>query len=140
MKRSIILCVVLLFLAAAMVQAKGSKEQTDTLTPEEARTVRKEAVYQEIELSDEEQTVQDQLEIDEIDIETAVELALASNLGIQSEKIGLRLKKRAKDTSWNQFVPTITASGTLSRFHVAPDNITGVEYANSLDYEGYELY
>ncbi len=140
MKRSIVLCIVLLFFTAAIVPAKGAKEQTGTLTPEEARTVRKEAVYREIEAREEGQTVRNQPEFDEIDIGTAVELALASNLGIHSEKIGLRLKKRAKSTWFNRFYPTITASGTLSRFHAAPDNITGLEYSNSLEYDGYNLY
>jgi len=49
----------------------------------------------------------------------AVELALSSNLGLQSSRINLDTRKRASDMSWNQFIPSITLTGTLNRDNYA---------------------
>jgi outer membrane protein TolC len=50
-----------------------------------------------------------------IDVETAVALALDSNLGIETELIAVRQKKLIADTWWNRFYPSISARGTLAR-------------------------
>ncbi|MDR0443338.1 MAG: TolC family protein [Treponema sp.] len=43
----------------------------------------------------------------------AVELAIKNNLGLESSRSGIATKKRASDLSWNQFIPSVTVSGTL---------------------------
>lgn len=45
----------------------------------------------------------------------AVELAIKNNLGLESERISLNTKKRKSDHVWNQFLPSVSASGTLNR-------------------------
>lgn len=55
-----------------------------------------------------------------VDIDKAVEIALANNLQIKAEKIGLRIKKRNKETIYNYFYPSIQAGTTLSRMHEDP--------------------
>lgn len=50
-------------------------------------------------------------------IDKAVDLALESNLGLKSNRIDLEMKKRAAGLSWNKFIPTIQASGTLMRWN-----------------------
>ena len=44
----------------------------------------------------------------------AVDLALKSNLGLESSKTGLETKRRASALSWNQFLPSITIGAGLS--------------------------
>jgi len=43
----------------------------------------------------------------------AVDRALKNNLSLETARIASGTKKRASDLSWNQFVPSVTASGTL---------------------------
>jgi outer membrane protein TolC len=43
----------------------------------------------------------------------AVELALKNNLSLESSRTSLATKKRASDLSWNQFIPNVTAAGSL---------------------------
>lgn len=52
-----------------------------------------------------------------IDIDTAVALALHSNLGLETEQLKLAQKRNAMNTVWNQFVPVMNASATLSRWN-----------------------
>jgi len=47
----------------------------------------------------------------------AVEYALRRNLQIKSSAIEMGMKKRANKYAWNRFVPSIQASGTLSRMN-----------------------
>jgi len=47
--------------------------------------------------------------------EEAVNLAIKSNLSLESSRTTLATKKRASDYSWNQFIPSITVAGTLNR-------------------------
>jgi outer membrane protein TolC len=54
-------------------------------------------------------------------IDKAVEMALANNLNLQSERIGLQMKQRYKDRFWNLFIPKMTASASLSR----PNEVQG---------------
>jgi len=136
MKINVLMIFIIFLMAPILLHAAGNKETAEPITL-------KEAVDQELnalavsnsdrtELSDEEMSYT-------VTVEDAVRLAEQNNLGILSEEISLKMKERAKKTVWNRFYPTITASGSFSRLHVAPDNITGAEYANSLEYEGYSL-
>ena len=50
-------------------------------------------------------------------VEEAVDLAREGNLGLVSPRIEAATKKRASDLSWNNFLPTVDASGTLSRWN-----------------------
>lgn len=51
----------------------------------------------------------------EMDVETAVAMALRSNLGIASEQLNVAHKQLIAETWWNRFYPTTSASFTLSR-------------------------
>ena len=73
-----------------------------------------------------------------LDIDMAVEMALGNNLAIKSEQLGLKIKNRTRQTVMNNFYPSITASATLSRMHVA-STYSGFEGVNSVEYEGYSL-
>ncbi len=42
--------------------------------------------------------------------EAAVALALENNLSLQSEGINLKMKERGKDTAWNAFIPSVSAT------------------------------
>ncbi|MCL2042821.1 MAG: TolC family protein [Treponema sp.] len=43
----------------------------------------------------------------------AVERAINSNLGLESERVGLATRRRASNLSWNQFIPSITVGGSM---------------------------
>jgi outer membrane protein TolC len=58
-----------------------------------------------------------------IDPDTAVALALRSNLGIESEQLGLEVKRLAKDTVHNYFYPTVRAEVALSRANEGPATV-----------------
>lgn len=47
--------------------------------------------------------------------DSAVAYALENSLSIKSSTIDLEIKKRAGDNAWNVLLPTVQASGTLSR-------------------------
>jgi outer membrane protein TolC len=49
-----------------------------------------------------------------ISVEEAVELALKNNLSLQASKITMEKTKRPSDLSWNQFLPVVAVSGSLS--------------------------
>ena len=53
-----------------------------------------------------------------LDIEGAVELALANNVGLASSRIDSSAKQRRVDTAWNVFIPTVDISGTMARMNV----------------------
>ena len=55
-------------------------------------------------------------------IDKAVGLALENNLGLKSSRIDVEMKKRASDLSWNRFIPTVQASGTLIRWNLEKDD------------------
>lgn len=57
---------------------------------------------------------------EQIDLETAVALALQSNLGIESEMLAVRQKKLIADTWWNRFYPQASASVTMGRLNEQP--------------------
>lgn len=54
-------------------------------------------------------------EVTIVDAETAVQLALASNLGVEIQDINVRTAKRLVDNAWTVFIPQVSASGTLAR-------------------------
>ncbi len=60
-----------------------------------------------------------------IDAETAVQLALANNLGVELQDIDVRKAKRMVDNAWTVFIPQVSASGSLSRVNEVQD-ITGL--------------
>ena len=60
-------------------------------------------------------------EVTVIDAETAVQLALANNLGVQSRDIDLRKSKRLVDNAWTVFIPQVNATGSLSRVNQVQD-------------------
>ncbi|MDR0487701.1 MAG: TolC family protein [Treponema sp.] len=43
----------------------------------------------------------------------AVELAIKSNLSLETSRTGTAIKKRASDMSWNQFIPSVSVAGSL---------------------------
>lgn len=45
----------------------------------------------------------------------AVQLAINSNLSLESTRIGNQTKKRASNLSWNQFIPNVTVAGSVMR-------------------------
>ncbi|MDR2467792.1 MAG: TolC family protein [Spirochaetaceae bacterium] len=49
-----------------------------------------------------------------ISVDEAVSLALNNNLGLQASQVTLEKKKRPAVLSWNQFLPTVGLSGSLS--------------------------
>jgi outer membrane protein TolC len=59
-----------------------------------------------------------------LDVEKAVEKALANNLDLKSEKLNVKMKKRTKDTFWNLFLPTTTTSTTLYRSNEEPEGFS----------------
>jgi outer membrane protein TolC len=61
-----------------------------------------------------------------VKIDEAVALALENNLSLESAGIDLRMKKRAKDYSWNVFVPSVQATGTLARSNRGETSISGL--------------
>ena len=50
-----------------------------------------------------------------VTIDEAVSLAMENNIQLSSDAIDLRIKKRAKDYSWNVFIPATTASGSIAQ-------------------------
>jgi outer membrane protein TolC len=54
-------------------------------------------------------------EVRKIPVDEAVKMAIESNLSLESARISLDTKKRKNDLKWNQFIPTLSASGSLVR-------------------------
>jgi outer membrane protein TolC len=50
-----------------------------------------------------------------VTVDEAVEMAVKSNLSLESSRIALDTSKRASDLVWNQFLPEFDARGTLNR-------------------------
>ena len=57
-------------------------------------------------------------------VEEAVNYAKENSRTLKSANIDLQIKKRAKNFSWNVLVPSVQATGTMSRSN---------EYSNSMD-------
>ena len=67
----------------------------------------------------------------------AVDMALKNNLSLESSRVSSGTKKRASDLSWNQFIPSVTAGGsllldnekgdpTIATFPIIPDGTPGM--------------
>lgn len=56
-----------------------------------------------------------QTEALKLNIESVAELALRNNLGVESERLKMDQKKWANYTSWNQFLPAMSISASISR-------------------------
>jgi outer membrane protein TolC len=76
---------------------------------------------------------------EEIDLETAVAMALESNLGLEGELQNVMQKKLIADTWWNRFYPSVSARATMARTNeeqeisgVVPVR-TGLEPAGTAD-------
>lgn len=54
-------------------------------------------------------------EVRTLNIDEAVNLAIAQNLSLSNTKRDLGTKQRKADTAWNVFIPTVDVSGTLAR-------------------------
>jgi len=50
-----------------------------------------------------------------IDPDSAVEMARANNLSLRQARIDLGTRQRERDTSWNRFLPSLSAGTSLSR-------------------------
>jgi len=54
-----------------------------------------------------------------LDIQTAVDMALQNNLNLQSERIDLRTRERVKSSSWNEYLPSMSIDATSSYINEA---------------------
>jgi outer membrane protein TolC len=50
-----------------------------------------------------------------LDVEAALDRAVRNNILLQAEEITLRTKERAKKNNWNEFLPSVSLSSSLSR-------------------------
>jgi outer membrane protein TolC len=57
-------------------------------------------------------------------VDEAVKMAIESNLSLESARISLDTKKRKNDLKWNQFIPTVSATGSLVRDNEAATGMT----------------
>jgi outer membrane protein TolC len=58
--------------------------------------------------------------------EEAVDLAIKSNLSLESSRISTATKKRKADTAWNVFIPTVDLGGSLMRSNAA-STVSGLQ-------------
>lgn len=65
-----------------------------------------------------------------LDVESALALALQSNLGIQSQEIDVAQKRLVRNSWWNRFYPQVTARATLGRMNEA-QSASGLSPAGS---------
>lgn len=59
-----------------------------------------------------------------LDVDTAVSLALANNLGLKSERLKFESAKWSMITSWNTFLPDVSISAKLTRSNLNKDERT----------------
>jgi outer membrane protein TolC len=60
--------------------------------------------------------------------DTAVQLAIQSNLSLETARIALDIRKRKSDYVLNQFIPSVSVTGTLSRDNWA-NTSTGIDFS-----------
>ena len=53
----------------------------------------------------------------DLTVDQAVDMALSNNQSLKSAALDLQMAKDASDVSWNGFLPTVQASGTIQRSH-----------------------
>jgi len=63
-----------------------------------------------------------------VTVDRAVELAVANNLGLASERVGVETKKLVRDTAWNAFIPTVSVGTSLSRPNEDPNVSSATDY------------
>lgn len=56
-----------------------------------------------------------------VTVDEAVALAMENNIALTSAAIDVRVKKRGKDLAWNVFIPSVQATGTLTRANNVSD-------------------
>ena len=83
------------------------------------------AQEQEAEQSQAEQPQAEQPHKVQMTPDEAVEMAIKNNLLMESSRIDLSTRRRASHYSWNQFIPNVTASGTISRSN-QPNTTSGL--------------
>jgi outer membrane protein TolC len=54
----------------------------------------------------------------------AVERAVKHNLSLESNRVSVETKKRASDTAWNVFIPSVTVAGSLIRDNTVTSGTT----------------
>jgi len=59
-----------------------------------------------------------------ISADQAAEMATRNNLNLETARIGIDVKKRKSDLVWNEFLPSLVATGTLSRDNWATSGST----------------
>ena len=73
-------------------------------------------------------------EVVKLSIDEAVDYALKNSRSLKSNDIDLELKERASKYSWNVFLPTLQATGTMSRAReVSPQQAAMVHYNKEED-------
>ena len=60
--------------------------------------------------------------------DTAVQLAIQSNLSLETARIALDIRQRKADYVWNQFIPSVSVTGNLSRDNWA-NTSTGIDFS-----------
>ena len=68
----------------------------------------------------------------------AVDLAIRNNLALENARIELDTKRRRNELVWNQFLPTVDATGTLLR-HNWPNTTGGMSIPGVIDVPSTEL-
>jgi len=69
----------------------------------------------------------------QLNSETAVSLALKKNLGLQAEKIDLETKERAKQTSWNEFLPSVSVGAAMNHSREDKKAVTSMSVSSPWD-------
>jgi len=60
--------------------------------------------------------------------DTAVQMAIQSNLSLETARIALDIRQRKADYVWNQFIPSVSVTGNLSRDNWA-NTSTGIDFS-----------
>jgi outer membrane protein TolC len=63
-----------------------------------------------------------------LDANTAVDLAMKNNLGIESERLKLQQKTLQTYTNWNVFIPTVTLTGSLTKLNQINTTVPNTYY------------
>lgn len=74
-----------------------------------------------------------------ITVEEAVALAMENNIALSSAAIDVRVRKRGKDLAWNVFIPSVQATGTVSRANNASDPLAMLAAIPALGYTSPEM-
>ncbi len=61
---------------------------------------------------------------EQVTVDRAVELAIANNLSLVSERLGVESRKLVRDTAWNRFIPTLSVGTSLTRLNDDPNDPT----------------